>query len=155
MIITVMLEKTLESPLDSKIKPVHLKGNLPWILIRRTNDEAPILWPPDVKSQLIGEDSCWKRLKAGGEEGGRGWDGWMASPTQWTWVWANSGRWWWTGKPGVLQSMELQRVRCDWATEQQQASVAPNCLTIRLFLNEIPSKKVICESLKIFMLFNC
>ena len=61
----------------------------------------------------------WERLKAGeGED--RGWDGWMASPTQWTWVWANSGRWWRTGKPSVLQSMGSQRVRHDWVTEQQQ-----------------------------------
>ena len=55
------------------------------------------------------------RLKAG-ERDDRGWDGWMASPTQWTWVWVNSGSWWWTGKPGVLQSMGLQRVGHDWAT---------------------------------------
>ena len=60
---------------------------------------------------------CWKRLKAGGEGDGRGWDGWVASPTQWTWVWVNSGSWRWTGKPGVLQSMGSQRVRHDWATE--------------------------------------
>ena len=61
---------------------------------------------------------CWERLKAGGEVGGRGWDGWMASPTQWTWAWPNSGRWWRTGKPGVLQSMGSQRVGHDWETEQ-------------------------------------
>ena len=60
---------------------------------------------------------CWQRLKAGGEVDDRGWDGWMASPTQWTWVWVSSGRWWWTGKPGVLQSMESQRVGHDWLTE--------------------------------------
>ena len=59
----------------------------------------------------------WERLKAGGEGDDRGWDGWMASPTQWTWVWASSGSWWWTGKPGVLQSTGLQRVGHDWATE--------------------------------------
>ena len=59
---------------------------------------------------------CWERLKA--EKGDdRGWDGWMASPTQWTWVWVNSESWWWTGRPGMLQSMGLQRVRQDWATE--------------------------------------
>ena len=56
------------------------------------------------------------KLKAG-EGDDRGWDDWMASPTQWMWVWATSGSWWWTGKPGVLQSMGLQRVRHDWATE--------------------------------------
>ena len=57
------------------------------------------------------------RLKAGGEGDDRGWDGWMASPTQWTWVWVSSGNLWWTGKPGMLQSMGSQRVRHDWATE--------------------------------------
>ena len=60
---------------------------------------------------------CWERLKMGREGDDRGWDGWMASPTQCTWVWVNSGSWWWTGRPGMLQSMGLQRVRHDWATE--------------------------------------
>ena len=59
---------------------------------------------------------CWERFKAGGEGDDRGWDGWMASPTQWTWVWASSRSWWWTGKPGRLQSMGC-RVRHDWVTE--------------------------------------
>ena len=64
---------------------------------------------------------CWERLKAGGEGGDRGWDGWMASSAQWIWVWANSGRWWKTGKPGVLQqSMGSQRVEYNVVTEQQQ-----------------------------------
>ena len=61
---------------------------------------------------------CWARLRAGGEKGDRGWDGWMASPTQWTWVWASSRRLWRTGKPSVLQSMWWQRVRNDIATER-------------------------------------
>ena len=60
---------------------------------------------------------CWERLKVGGEGDDRGWDGWMASWTQWTWGWVNSGSWWWTGRPGVLQSLGSQRVRHDWATE--------------------------------------
>ena len=60
---------------------------------------------------------CWERLKVGGEGNDKIWDGWMASPTQWTCVWVNSGSWWWTGKPGVLQSMGVQRIRHDWATE--------------------------------------
>ena len=79
---TVVLEKTLESPLDCKeIKPVNSKGNQPWILIGRTDAEAetPIIWPPHGKSWW------WERLRAGGEGGDRGWDGWMASLTQWTW----------------------------------------------------------------------
>ena len=60
---------------------------------------------------------CWERLKVGGEGDDRGWDGWMASLNRWTWVRASSGSWWWTGKPGVLQSMGLQRVGHDWVTE--------------------------------------
>ena len=60
---------------------------------------------------------CWEGLGPGGEEDDRGWDGWMASPTRWTWVWVNSRSWWWTGRPGVLQFMGSQRVGHDWATE--------------------------------------
>ena len=92
----VVLEKTLESSLDCKrFKPVNPKGNQPWIFIERTDakTETPILWLPDVKSWLVGKDTdVGKRLRAGGEGGNRGWDYWMASPTQWTWVWANSRR---------------------------------------------------------------
>ena len=76
---TVVLEKTLENPLDcNKIKPVNPKGNQSWIFIGRTDAEAeaPILWPPDAKSWLTGKDTdAGKRLKAKGEEGSRGWDG--------------------------------------------------------------------------------
>ena len=60
---------------------------------------------------------CWEALGAGGEGDDRGWDGWMASPTQWAWVSVNSGSWWWTGRPGVLWFLGWQRVECDWATE--------------------------------------
>ena len=60
---------------------------------------------------------CWERLKAGGEGDNRGWEGWMASLTRWTWVWVSSRSWWWTGRPGVLQSMGSQRVGHDWAIE--------------------------------------
>ena len=117
---TVVLEKTLEVSLDCKeIQPVHPKGNQSWIFIRRTNAEAetPILWPPDVKNWLNWKRPWfWERLKAG-EGNDRGWGCWMTSPTQWKWVWASSGSWWWTEKPGVLQSMGLQRVGHDWTTE--------------------------------------
>jgi len=117
---TVVLEKTLESPLDYKeIQPVHLKRDQSWVFIGRTDaeSETPILWPPDVKSWLI-----WKDPDAGKdwrqeEKGTTGWDSWMASLTQWTWVWVNSGSWWWTGRPGVLRFMGSQRVGHDWATE--------------------------------------
>ena len=62
-------------------------------------------------------DSLEKSLMLGGEGDDRGWDGWMALPTQWTWVWVNSGSWWWTGRPGMLQSMGSQRVGHNWVTE--------------------------------------
>ena len=73
----VVLEKTFESPLDSKeIKPVNPSGNQPWIFIGRTDAEAPILWPPDVNNQLIGKDpDAAKKLEAKGERSGRDWDG--------------------------------------------------------------------------------
>ena len=99
-----------------EIQPVHPKGNLSWIFIERTDAEAetPILWLPDVKNWLTGKDpdagKDWRQ-----EE--KGMPGWMASPTHSTWVWVNSGSWWWTGRPGVLQSMGLQRVGRKWATE--------------------------------------
>ena len=60
---------------------------------------------------------CWEGLGAGGEGDNRGWNSWMASPTQWTWVWVNFGCWWWTGRPGVLQFMGSQRIGHNWATE--------------------------------------
>ena len=99
---TVVLEKRLESPLDCKeIKPVNPKENQSWMLIGRTEAEAPVLWPPNGKTWLIIKDWFWEGLKAG-EGDDRGGDGWMSSPTRWTWVWVNSGSWWWTGRPGVL-----------------------------------------------------
>ena len=119
---TVVLEKTLESPLDCKeIQPVHPKGDQSWVFIGRTDAKAetPIRWPPHAKSWLIGKDWRWEGWGAGGKGDDRGWDGWMASLTWWTWVWVNSRSWWWTGRPGVLQFMGLQRVGHDWVTEMK------------------------------------
>jgi len=73
--------------------------------------------PISVKSWLIGKDWCWEGLVAGEEGDDRGWDGWMASLTRWTWVWVNSRSWWWTGRLGMLQFMGSQRVWHDWVTE--------------------------------------
>ena len=106
--------------LHKEINPLNPKGNQLWIFIGKTDVEAetPILWPHDANSQLIGKRPWrWKKLNAGGEGDDRGWDGWMASPTQWTWVYVDSRSWWWTGTPGVLHFMGLQRVGHDWATE--------------------------------------
>ena len=119
---TMVLQKTLESPLDCKeIKPVNPKGNQSWICIGRTDaeTETPILWPPDAKNWLIGKDpdagNDWRREKKGMTEDDMvGWHHWLSG----RWVWASSGSWWWTGKPGVLQSTGSQRVRHDLVTEQ-------------------------------------
>ena len=92
----------------------------PWDFFERNDAKAetPVLWPPHAKSWLIGKDSDAGRDLGAGEEGDNtGCDGWMASLTRWTWVWVNSGSWWWTGRPGVLQLMGSQRVGHDWATE--------------------------------------
>ena len=117
---TVVLEKTLESPLDcKKIQSVCPKGNQSWVFIGRTDVEAetPRFWPPYVKYWLLKKPWCWERLKARGEGDDRGWGGWMASPTRWTWLSVNSRSWWWTRRPGVLQSMGSQRVGHDCSTE--------------------------------------
>ena len=120
---SVVLEKTLESPLDCKeIKLVNPKGNQSWIFIGRTDTEAeaPTLWPPDAKIDSLEKILMVEKIEVGGKGDDREWDGWMTSPSQWTWVWASSRRWWRTGKPGVLHSKGSQRVGHDWATEQQQ-----------------------------------
>ena len=117
----MVLEKTVESPLDCKeIQPVHPKGNQSWLFIGRTDVEAEnsntlATWCKELTH--LKKPWCCERLKAGGEGDDRGWDGWMASPTQWTGVWVSSGSWWWTGRPGVLHSTGSQRVRQDWPTE--------------------------------------
>ena len=112
---TVVLEKTLESPLDCKvIQPVHSEGDQPWDFFGRNDAKAetPVLWPPHVKSWLIGKDSDAGR-DWGQEEKGTTQDE-MASLTRWTWVWVNSGSWWWTGR---LRFMGSQRVGYDRVTE--------------------------------------
>ena len=127
---TVVLEKTLESPLDSKIKPVSPKGINPPPKKKKTLNIHWKDWCWSWSSSPLATWSeetthwkrpwCWEGLWAGREGGSKGWDGWMASLTQWTWVWASPERWWRTGKPDMPQSMVSQRVRHDWATKQQQ-----------------------------------
>ena len=129
--------RKLESPLDWKeIKPVNLKGNQPWIFIGRTDAEAeiPILWPPDARNWLIGkvpdagkdwrqEDKGWQRMR------------WLDGITDSsTWVWASSGSWWWTGKPGVLQSIGLQIVGHGCATELTELTCMNCSLGVSNFL---------------------
>ena len=114
---TVVLEKTIESPLDSKeIKPVNPKGNQPWIFIGRTDAEAPILWLPKAKLRLIGKDpdagKDWRQEEKGMTKDEMvEWHHWF-NRHEFEQRWRR--RWWRTGKTGVLQSMVLQRVRHDW-----------------------------------------
>ena len=108
---TVVLEKTLESPLDCKeTQPVHPKGHQSWVFIGRTKlklkPQYLATWCEELTN--LKRPWRWERLKAGGEGDDRGCDGWMASLTHWRWVWVNSRSWWWTWRPGMLQSMGLQ-----------------------------------------------
>ena len=116
---TVVLEKILESlGLQDQTSPSSRKSvlNIHWKdWCWGWSSSSLATWCEELTQWK--RPWCWERLKAGGEGDNRGWDGWMASPTWWTWVWASSGSWLWTGKPGMLQSMGLQIVRHDWATE--------------------------------------
>ena len=135
---TMVLEKTLESPLDYKeIQSVNPKGNQSWIFIGRTDAEAetPMLWPHDVKSPLIGKD-CDAEKHWGQEERGQQRMRWLDGITN-SMAMSSSLNlsWWWTGRPRVLQSMELQRVRHNWATELNwtiwsELKVAQSCPTL-------------------------
>ena len=122
MLLNVVLEKTLESPLDSKeIQPVHPNGDQSQVFTGRTDAEAetPVVWPPHAKSWFIGKDPDAGRAW-GQEEKGTTEDemvGWHHQLNGHEWIWVNSGSWWWTGSPAVLWFMGSQRVGHDWATE--------------------------------------
>ena len=148
-----MLGKTLESPLDCKeIQPVHPKGDQSWVFIGRTNvkAETPILswsllkfntllklqyllatWCEELTH--LKRPWCWEGLRAGGEGDYRGWDGCMASLTQWTWVWVDSRSWWWTGRPGVLRFMGSQESDSiewlNWTEEWRQCGNVASYIT--------------------------
>ena len=119
---TVVLENTLESPLDSRrpnqsiLKEISLEYSLEGLMLKLKFQYFGHLMRR-TDSDVGKRPWCWERLQARGEGDDRGWGGWMVSPTQWTWVWASSRSWWWTGKPGMLQSMRPQRVGHDRVTE--------------------------------------
>ena len=122
----MILLKTLESPLDSKeFQPVYPKVNQSW------NSNTLATWCEELT--YLKRPLFWERLKTWGKEVDRGWDGWMASPTQWTWVWVGSGRWWWTGKAGMLQSMGSQKFRRNWATELNWTLLELNFCLFEIF----------------------
>ena len=118
---TMALEKALESLLDSQsrsnqsiLKEINPEYSLEGLMLQLKLQYFGHLMPRTdsfEKTLMLG------KIEGGRRSGNRGWDGWMASSTQWTWVWVNSGSWWWTGRPGVLQSMQSQTVEHDWATE--------------------------------------
>ena len=120
--INVLLENILESPLDcKKIKSANpiLKEMNPEYSFEGLMLKLKLRYFGHLmrRADSLEKTLCWERLKAGAEGNDRGWDGWMASLSEWTWVWESSGKWWRTGKPGVVQSMGSQRVRHDWVTE--------------------------------------
>ena len=147
---TVVLEKTLKSSLDNReIQPVHPKGNQSWIFIGRTDAEAetPKLWPPDAKRFLI-----WKDPDAGkdwrwevGEGDSRGWDSWMASPTQWIWVWVSSGGWWWTEKPVCCSPWSRKEWdTTDWLNWTEATWAIVLCPNTVSFLYSTAAKGALC-----------
>ena len=154
---TVVLGKTLEGPLDCKdIQPVHSEGDQPWDFFGRNDAKLCKYWNSSTLD-TSGEELtywkslwCWELLEAGGEGDGRGWDGWMASLTRWTWVWVNSGSQWWTGRPGMLQFTGSQRVGHDWVTELNwmkinlfcQIQCNYGCDILSTLLNSIGQKQV-------------
>ena len=98
---------------QSILKEIYTKYSLKGLMLElKFQYFSHLIWRADS----LKRPWCWERLKTRGEEDDRGWDGWVASPTQWTWVWVNSGSWWWIGRAGVLRSMGSQRVRHNWAT---------------------------------------
>ena len=115
---TVVLEKALESPLDCKeINQSILKEISPECSLEGLMLKLQYLGHLMRRTDSLENTLMLERLKAGGEGDDRGWDGWMAILTQWTWVWVSLGSWWWSGRPGVLQSMGSQRAGHDWVIE--------------------------------------
>ena len=99
-------------PILKEVSPEYSSEG--WMLKLKHQYFSHLMWRTDSFGE---KTQCWERLKAGGEGDDRGWDGWMASPTHWTWIWVSSGSWWWTEKPGILQTKGSQRVRHFCATE--------------------------------------
>ena len=117
---TVVLERTLRVPWterrssQSSIKEINPEYSLEGLMQKlKLQNFGHVI----QRTSLLKRPSCWEGLKTDRERDNRGWDGWVASLTRWTWVCASSGIWWWTGMPGVLQFMGWQRVRHDWTTE--------------------------------------
>ena len=142
-------------PLDCKeVQPVHYKGEQSWVFIARTDAElsssSNTLATSCKELTHWKRPWCWEGLGAGGEGDDRGWKGWMASPTRWTWVWVNSGSWWWTGRPGVLRFMGSQRVGHDWATELNWTETAI-LISMSMVISKIKHYNMLLSSKYIFL----
>ena len=130
------------------IQDGHPKEDKSWVFIERTNAEAEtsIFWPLMTLWKRLW---CWEGLGAGREGDDRGWEYWMASLTQWTWIWVNSRSWRWTGRPSVLQFTGSQRVGQDWATELNKGLSHRTCVFMTLIYFPFPSKTIIYQILSI------
>ena len=134
---TVVLERTLESPLDSKeIQPVNPKGNQSWIFRKdwfwSWNSSTLVTWCKELT--YLKRPWSWESLKEGGEGDDRGWDGLMASPTRWTWVEVNSRSWWWTGRPGCSPWDHKELDMTEWLNwTELMAFVKYYCLNSNIY----------------------
>ena len=111
---------------DQSVNP---KGYQSWIFLGRTDAEAKLQYFGHLiqRADSLEKTLMLRKIEAGGKGDDRGWDGWMASPTQWTWVWITSRSWWWTGRPGMLRFMGSQRVGHDWANWTELNPVILKC----------------------------
>ena len=139
-------EDSSESLDCKEIKPVNSKGNQFWIFIGSSDAEAeaPILWPLDAKSWLSGKSPDAGKGWRQEEKGTTGWDGCMAIPTPRTWVWASSGSWWCTGKPGMLQFMGSQRVGNNWVTQLNWIHSILNTCALSLIQGPLKASIALC-----------
>ena len=150
---TVVLERTLESPLDSKvIKPMEISPeySLEGMILNRNDAWCLTTWYKELTHCWV--PCYWERLWAEGEGWDRGWDGGMASLTRWTWVWARSGSWWWTGKPGVLQFLGLQRVAHDLMSEPQQSILHMLMFMLQCYSQFVPPSPFPAVSTSLFFM---
>ena len=115
-----------------------LQGDQSWVFTGRTDAKAEtlVLWPPHAELTHWKRLWCWEGLGSG-EGNDRGWDGWMASPTRWTWFWVNSGSWWWTGRPGMLRFMGSQTVGHNWVTELNWRKYYSLLYNIHIYISQI------------------
>ena len=149
-------ENSWESLDCKEIHPVHPKGVQSWVFIGRTWYWS---WNSNILATSWEELThwkrpwCWERLRAGGEGDNKGWDGWMASPTQWTWVWVDLGSWWWTGRPGVLWFMGSKRVRHDWVTELNWSLEATSSKSVSSLVGRKPYHWCFLDFVTVFVPF--